>query len=305
MFNDSRLQPSWLLALGLLVSPLAMAEVKFVPLKPAAANSDQEYYSLRPDFAAVERVAPLTPADRNSLTPAVLKSYNQEQLDQVYGRLTSGPIPQGDFTGYILLKNEMTAAIEKKIMDSILERKIFHGIVHKAALKVICGNNDRVECLGQFLWKGKHFYPANAEGAVELRNAINTNLGSPTLLKLAGLGGLAEPLKAARIDLFNNEKRMMLFPANVFCGISLLDTRHESIIIDYAYGDDFKPFIPELDGIVGRNGKWIRDEIRMVRPGLYLGRAYVENLFLLNFVLESKAPVQNWKDSCWSGNSWQ
>ena len=29
----------------------------------------------------------------------------------------------------------------------------------------------------------------------------------------------------------------------------------------------------------------VRDEIRMVRPGFYLGRAYVNRLFLLNFTL--------------------
>ena len=32
-------------------------------------------------------------------------------------------------------------------------------------------------------------------------------------------------------------------------------------------------------------GLRIRDEIRMVRPGLYLGRAYVNRAFLLNFTL--------------------
>jgi hypothetical protein len=37
--------------------------------------------------------------------------------------------------------------------------------------------------------------------------------------------------------------------------------------------------------LVGKDGLMIRDEIRMVRPGFYLGRAYFGTLFGLNFTL--------------------
>jgi hypothetical protein len=33
----------------------------------------------------------------------------------------------------------------------------------------------------------------------------------------------------------------------------------------------------------------VRDEIRMIRPGLYLGRAYLDRGFALNFTLYDKA----------------
>ena len=33
----------------------------------------------------------------------------------------------------------------------------------------------------------------------------------------------------------------------------------------------------------------MRDEIRMIRPGLYLGRAYLDRGFALNFTLYDKA----------------
>ena len=39
------------------------------------------------------------------------------------------------------------------------------------------------------------------------------------------------------------------------------------------------------DALAGRNGLRIRDEIRMIRPGFYLGRAYANKIFLLNFIL--------------------
>ena len=246
------------------------AEVKFLPLQAVPQGSDPEYYAFRPDFAAVERGAPLTAQDRKSLTPSMLKTYSQEQLDQLYARLSSGPIPQGDYEGSILVRNELTLMIEKKVMDKMLNQKSFGGFFQGIAVKVLCQNRDRIECLGEFLWKGKHFYEPATDGSVELRNAISMNMRSSILLKTAGLSALEKPLSQARVGSFNREQRLMLFPANVYCGISLMDTRRESIIIDYAYGDDYKPFIPEVDGLVTRNGKLIRDEIRMVRPGLYL-----------------------------------
>jgi hypothetical protein len=55
----------------------------------------------------------------------------------------------------------------------------------------------------------------------------------------------------------------------------------------------------------------IRDEIRMVRPGFYLGRAYTGKTFLLNFTLYSQSIADNdgpdyLKDGltpqdCWTG----
>ena len=78
-------------------------------------------------------------------------------------------------------------------------------------------------------------------------------------------------------------------------------------MIDYAYGDDFLPYFKGLDSLVGKDGFDIRDEIRMVRPGLYLGRAYMNKIYVLNFILhnpeESKKPVtaETWpKDECWN-----
>ncbi len=67
----------------------------------------------------------------------------------------------------------------------------------------------------------------------------------------------------------------------------------KSIIIDYAYNDDLAAIFHEgTDDWVNRKGLRIRDEIRMVRPGFYLGRAYINRAFLLNFTLLNEDVAQ-------------
>ena len=51
------------------------------------------------DFARLEHELPLSIAERESLTPERLANYSQEQVDQIYGRLTAGPIPDGAYDG--------------------------------------------------------------------------------------------------------------------------------------------------------------------------------------------------------------
>jgi hypothetical protein len=292
----------------LLMAGSAFAEIKFLPAKQGPG--DPKYYAKKPDLAIIEATAPLSMADRMSLTPDALKKMNQEQLDQIYARLQSGPIPVGDFTGTVLIKNETIMNVEQKLLKSLFEKSIW-GVFGKIALAGICWSRDRMECLAEFLWYGKRFYAPNEHGEIQLRNAVSTKIRTEMLLNKAGLGMMIEPLKQAPVQKFGRDDKLMLFPAHVYCGLSFIDTRHESVIIDYAYGDDFKPFIPEIDSLVGRDGKWIRDEIRMIRPGLYLGRAYMDRIFLLNFVLENKeisktsGDAKAWKNKCWTGDSWQ
>ncbi len=57
------------------------------------------------------------------------------------------------------------------------------------------------------------------------------------------------------------------------------------MIIDYAFTDELPGYREQPDALAGRNGLRVRDEIRMVRPGFYLGRAYLNRVFGLNFTL--------------------
>lgn len=271
-------------------SGFSQAQTPFYKLETVNPNN---YRSL-PDLAKIEKEAPLKKADREKITVAQLKSYSQEQLDQIYARIPSGYIPKGDFRGTVLVKHALVHDASAKALETI-SAKGFLGLFGSIVASGLCRNKDKIECMGELLWKGKRFYERNKFGEVELRNALEWTAQMLPLLEKNGLGDLKGPISQAPKALFANGSidKYMSFPAGVYCGLSLYDTRRESIIIDYAYGDDFTPFTPEFDGLVGRNGSWVRDEIRMIRPGLYLGRAYIDRIFLVNFVLESAGPAQN------------
>jgi hypothetical protein len=86
-----------------------------------------------------------------------------------------------------------------------------------------------------------------------------------------------------------------------------LDARKESVIIDYADTASLPGYDPDIDNLAGRDMLSIRDEIRMVHPGLYLGRAYIKGAFILNFVLHNARAEQSGAvglgESCWDGKS--
>ncbi len=127
--------------------------------------------------------------------------------------------------------------------------------------------------------------PMQLEGWVKL---VGTNLWrGKTFNKVKG-------------TLTNRMGLIQRFPAKVYCGQSMLDSRRESIILDYAYGDTIPGYIDAFDWPMTRKGLSIRDEIRMVKPGLYLGRAYIQGLFTLNFLLHSQAEADNaeWTEVC-------
>ena len=53
-------------------------------------------------------------------------------------------------------------------------------------------------------------------------------------------------------------------------------------------------YLEKLDHLVGRDGLAVRDEIRMVRPGFYLGRAYLNRVFGVNFTLYNEDARDGW-----------
>lgn len=231
------------------------------------------------DFALAveeEKVLNAILNQRNQITGATLDSWSQDELDLLYGLLPSGPIPHGSFDGTIVMAQGGPL--------SFLAYK--YGAERAEKLR------SWLESFGERIWKGKVF---NRRTMV-LQNRIHLT-----------------PLRSH-----------LWFPAKLFCGQSRIDSRRESIIIDYAYnetlegvegmygkgavygGDNSPALRKPLDRIVGRNHLNIRDEIRMVRPGVYLGRAYISNAFVLNFVLEKSADEEDPMNydtalnECWS-----
>lgn len=250
-------------------------------------NPSSPQYSGKIDFAELERRYPLDKSALKSWTQNDLAKLNQEQLDQLYARLTAGPMPDGAYFGKIVFTQ-----------DGGLE-----GIAHKFLPidPLVDAEFQLIRNFGQFLWKGKHFYKDESV----LRNLIeDTPLQRTTILAIA-LGFLHTNPSFSQMmtSKVKGNPYLEIFPAKLYCGQSLLDSRRESVIIDYAYGDTIKGYNSDIDFLATREGLAVRDEIRMVRPGLYLGRAYMRQVFGLVFTLsnEDAAKAGDTSESCWTG----
>lgn len=236
--------------------------------KPATPKIDfapyDKSYASKMDFAQVDYKYPIAIGELAKISPDYLATLDQEQLDQIYARLTAGPIPDGAFDGRILLPKGGSGKFRLSEIVGGFAGMALHlkGLV--------------VEEIGETLWRGKVFFRDERV----LRNRID----DLSLLKKAGLVD-GEPKKMN----YRGKESWLLFPAKLYCGQSLLDGRRESIIIDYLFSDEIAGYQENPDYLAGRRGLKVRDEIRMVRPGFYLGRAYLDRGFALNFTLYDKA----------------
>ena len=249
------------------------------------------HYAGKPDFAWVEHRHPLSAADLYKITPQNIARLDQEQVDQIYARLTAGPIPDGAFEGDLFFPRGGSGKLRLS--------EIAGGGLKSLAVNV---GGAKLDLIGETLWKGKVFY----RDARLLRNRIED---LATLRKL----GLVEESPQAPLQKISvkGKDQWLLFPAKLYCGQSLLDGRRESIIIDYAFTDELPGYRRMPDLLAGRNGFAIRDEIRMVYPGFYLGRAYMDRAFVVNFVLYNEEMIAAGRDAflktghvpqdCWTG----
>jgi len=201
------------------------------------------------DISGLRKTYPLSDAERLALTPQNLRTLTQEQVDQIYARLTSGAVPDGAFRGDLFFPRDRSG--RARIRD--LAEPAPGLLAHVAAL--------RAERLGRVLWKGKVFFRSQRivrnriEDLVLLRPIIRD---SDTIPKLT----------------FDGATTWLLFPARLSCGESRFDPASPSIVIDYSEGPTLEGFRPVPDRLAGPEGLNIRDEVRIIRPGFYLGRAY-------------------------------
>ena len=293
MFTSKRIATVALSALtSLLAASAANAQAAWqtetikgvVFVKPKGPN-----YTDKIDFAELEAKFPVNREALKSWTgdDIVALRKNADYLDQLYARLTAGPVPTGPYWGRIVFQPEDG-------MEGIARRFL--------PIDLLIGPKfELVRKFGEFLWNGKHFYPR--EGV--LRNLISDGVVERGLLRTISWGlFFREPhLENSPRSTVDGKKYIEMFPAKLYCGQSLLDSRRESVIIDYAYGENIDQYNPDVDYLAGREGLAVRDEIRMVRPGLYLGRAYMQRFFGLVFVLENSAEAKRGDatESCWTG----
>ena len=250
------------------------------------ADYSQDYAS-KPDFARIEHELPLSVVELAKLTPQNIANFDQEQIDQIYARLTAGPIPDGAFDGGLFFPKN--ASGDRRLAEIV-------GGLPGLAVEL---KAHKLETLGKTLWRGKVFH--------RQERLLLNRIEDLSLLKPIVDGDLST-VPTIEVD---GGKQWLMFPARLYCGQSLLDARRESIIIDYAFTDELPGYREKPDFLAGRNGLQIRDEVRMVRPGFYLGRAYAGKIFLLNFVLYNESIAARdgaafeksgvVAEDCWSG----
>jgi hypothetical protein len=212
------------------------------------------------DFDALEAQYPLGVADLQSLDQENIERFNQDEIDQIYARLESGPIPDGPYRGSFFFAEGGNFRNIADLAGGLRGRGI--------DLKL-----DLLTRLGEMLWQGKVFYRESRE----LRNIIDKERVVGALF-----GVSVDEMRTGEIF---GERVALLFPARLYIGDSQFDPRRPSVIIDYADNAQIDGYIEKIDRLVGKDGLMIRDEIRMLRPGFYLGRAYFGTLFGLNFTL--------------------
>jgi hypothetical protein len=221
----------------------------------------------------------LSTEERLALTPDNFRSLTQEQVDQIYLRLTAGPLPDGPFRGDLFFPRDRDG--HARIRD--LPDPAPKLLAHVATL--------RVERLGRALWKGKVFF--RSQGI--LRNRIDD---------LAILRPIIRDSSSIPKLTFDGQTTWLLFPARVSCGDSRFDKTRSSIVVDYSQGPKIDGYRPVPDKLAGSEGLNIRDEVRLVRRGFYLGRAYFGDRFGLNFTLldpasaASAAPSTTTPEDC-------
>jgi hypothetical protein len=258
-------------------------DIPFAPIEDTALKDpDNPAKKFRIDFARVEHDVPLTREHLMRITPENIAGLTQEEFDQLYGRLAAGPIPDGQYAGDLFFSRGDRLSADAELGTRL--EQILGGV----AGRVAGGGIELLEKLGRELWKGKVFFRDERI----LRNMIDDELAIRAITDPPRPTDTNPPQtrEVPADGLFGRRFRTntvwLLFPAKLYCGQSLVDGRRESVIVDYNYNDEgIKDYRRSPDSLAGRGGLRIRDEIRMIRPGFYLGRAYTNRIFLLNFTL--------------------
>ena len=237
-------------------SRLRLVQDMFEPSRPDVkfAPYDDDYPP-KPDFAA-GRVQVSADADGSGakLTPENLAALDQEQIDQIYARLTAGPIPDGPFDGGILFPRGRAAS-------SASPRSRAGSPGSALQLKGLAART-----IGEALWKGKVFYRDERV----LRNRIEDLERAQEARSGRRRSEASSPSAARRRGCCSR-------PSSI--AARACSTRGASRSSSTISSPTRFPAIRKSpDFLAGRRGLRVRDEIRMVRPGFYLGRAYIDRV---------------------------
>jgi hypothetical protein len=272
------------LALALLLSQAAHASVTPAELGCKTGEARGPFRK-KPDFAALE-ADPGTRIPEKALARLMPDDFtkgglDQECVDRIYASLPSGQMPE------LGIEYESVAFSPDGGGFQALAELLLPQKGAKAALSRMIASN--LSALPNALVRGMVF--SQTQGGEHPEYEAKSRLDRAALLILA-------PAQALHLG------KELFFPAHVYCGQSLLDSRRESIVIDPAYPEDFSDFKAGVDEIPSHAGMNLREEIRMIRPGLYLGRIYGARVYLMSFLLyNSKADLDGHlrDNECWLG----
>lgn len=257
-----------------------LASLTFVALSIACRTMAPEIRFAPPgtDPAKLRAEFPLSDAERQALTPDSVKALTQAQVDQIYARLNTGPIPDGPFRGDLFFPRDRSGTAPVSSLSDAAPDVL--GPL--AALPV--------ERLARMFWRGKVLFRSQAL----VRNRIED---------LAILKPIIKDADTIPKLKFDGQTTWLLFPARLSCGNSRFDNTR-SIVIDYAETEKLDGYRDIPDKVAGPQGLNIFDEVRLVRRGFYLGRSYFGKRFALNFTLAdpavatSPAPAPNLQEDC-------
>lgn len=226
-------------------------------------------YLFKPDPAALEKKLPLLTQELAALQFEDFARFTQEEMDQIYLRLPTGVLQPGDYEGKILARISFS---------SHLKNLSFVPSLGLSLLKSICQSRDLLECLLGLVWKARK---------IRMAEPGTDEMSASSFLSSEGIG---KNLDRLGFDNFGHKNLELgnIFPAHVYCGQSLYDHRRESHVIDHAWGKDFKSSLSGLDSLAGPRFLNLREEFRMVRTDLFLGRVYANKIFLTSIILKKK-----------------
>ncbi len=281
----------------------ALSALNFSSLALATEPSlDEKQY---PDFAKFEADGGCNELLDAAKDAKAIEGWDQERLDRTFACAKAGPIPSGKMAGTVVLGKGGNFEYAAQ------------SLARLTAPATVNLDPEGVKKFAMSIWKGKTFYndrkmllnqigPEAKQVAIDFLKAIaeSSRPVEKTLFQKAKELAENKAIDVTIAKIFSSTQAVQQrFPAKVFCGNSLLDSRRESVIIDYYRSSDIKEYNPIIDSIASRDGLRIRDEIRMIHDGFYLGRAYLDRVFVLNFTLTRPADGQapQAEDTCWPG----
>jgi hypothetical protein len=242
-----------MIAAALLTSWVTAAALHCNVASKAEFASIEADPALRAPEAALRAVMPGDFADGR-------KGFDQECIDRIYAQLPSGPMPDSEYEGFSFSPD---GGGMRALLGAMLPPQ-GQGMKGKLAL----GVEAHLSSLPNALIRGMVFKQTKTgdHPAHEARSRLDR----------AGVL-LLSPKSVFKPTLY--------FPSRVYCGQSLIDSRRESIVIDPSYPEELAGYQAGIDDVPGHNGMNLREEIRMVRPGFYLGRVYGAHVYLMSFIL--------------------